>query len=215
MVGRGSMVGRGVCLSLGVLGVALITNISNITSVVISVVVDMLGPAVGKSNIVGTSNVAGSILGLNLVEGSLGVVISNSVLEGVWLWGLIISLSVVSSLDRCMVRGRGMVGRSSMDNRGMVRGRGMVGGSSMNNRGVVGRGRSVSLSVDNRGMVGRGWGVGRGLVNSMSNSMTSISSSTGRGDLMKTLVVVSLGNGGMAGSKGLGLSKVSHFSISL
>jgi len=201
VVGRGSMVGRGVGLSLRVLGVAFVGDIGNITGVVISVVVDMLGPAVGKSNRVGSSNVASSILGLNLVEGSLGVVISNSVLEGVWLWGLIIGLSVVSSLHRSMVGGRGMVGRSSMDDRGMV------GGSSMDNRGVV-RGRGV---VGGRGMVGRS------SMDSMSNGMSSISisSSAGRGDLMKSLVVVSLGNGGMAGSEGLGLSKVSHLSVSL
>ena len=201
MVGRGSMVGRGVGLSLRVLGVALVGDIGNITGVVISVVVDMLGPAVGKSNRVGSSNVASSILGLNLVEGSLGVVISNSVLEGVWLWGLIIDLCMVSSLDRGVVGSGGMVGRGGMDNRGVVGGRGMVSRGSMDDRGVV-RGRGM---------------VGGGSMDSMSNGMSSISvsSSAGRGDLMKSLVVVSLGNGGMAGSEGLGLSKVSHLSVSL
>ena len=184
MVDRGSMVCRGVGLSLRVLGVAIVGDIGNITGVVISVVVDMLGPAVGKSNRVGSSNVASSILGLNLVESSLGVVISNSVLEGVWLWGLIIGLCMVSSLDRGVVGSGGMVGRGGMDNRGVVRGRGMV---------------------------------GRGSMDSMSNGMSSISvsSSAGRGDLMKSLVVVSLSNGGMAGSEGLGLSQVSHLSVSL
>merc|ERR1712209_351882 len=87
---------------LGVLSSALIGDIGDISIISIAGVANVLDSAIGKSNRVRSLDIAGSIRGLLSVEGSLGVVISNSVGVGVggdlirvglsmvsWSWGVV------------------------------------------------------------------------------------------------------------------------------
>ena len=136
---RGSMVSSS--RGRGVLGLSGVGHLSNVAGVVVSVVVHGLDPAVGEVDRVGSLNPTVAIVGLGLAEGSIGVVISDSV--GVGVGG-----------------GLGQVGggvASSVSHRGVVgRGRGVI-GRSADYRGVVGRGGGVvdrSRSVVHRG--GRG-----------------------------------------------------------
>jgi len=64
--------GRGVVgLEFGVLGFALIGDLSNISVVTVGGICHMLGSTIGKSNGVRSGGVTSSILGLSSVEGSL------------------------------------------------------------------------------------------------------------------------------------------------
>merc|ERR1712154_105991 len=63
---------------------SFIGDISNITIIVIGMVVDMLDSAIGKVDRVRTINDTSSIIVLRLLESSTGVVISNSVVVSVW-----------------------------------------------------------------------------------------------------------------------------------
>merc|ERR1711922_26210 len=126
MVDRGGMVGRGGMMNLRIGSISLVGDISNIAIVATSGVLDVLGPAVRKSNRVGALDIAVVITGLSSVEGSLGVVVSNSVLEGVGLGGLVIGNGVVGVGDR---------GVHSMD-RGSVVDRDVDNGDSVVDGGV-------------------------------------------------------------------------------
>jgi len=57
----------------------LIGHISNITIIIIGMIVDMLNTAIRKVNRVGSFNNTSTIIGLSLVESSTRVVISNSI----------------------------------------------------------------------------------------------------------------------------------------
>merc|ERR1712209_38413 len=94
---------------LGVLSSALIGDISDISIISIAGVANMLDSAIGKSNRVRSLDIAGSIRGLLSVEGSLGVVISNSVGVGVGGDLIRVGLSMVSWSG-------GVVGWSSVSN---------------------------------------------------------------------------------------------------
>merc|ERR1712209_243946 len=96
---------------LGVLSSALIGDIGDISIISIAGVANVLDSAIGKSNRVGSLDIAGSIRGLLSVEVSLGVVISNSVGVGVGRDLIRVGLSMVSW-------SRGVVGWSSMDSVG-------------------------------------------------------------------------------------------------
>merc|ERR1719322_1484273 len=98
---------------------SLIGDISNISIITIGSVGHSLDSAIRKSNSVGSLNIAGSIRCLLSIEGSLGVVISNSVGVGVGGDLIGISLSLVSW-------GWGMIGWSGNN-------WGMIGGSSVGN----------------------------------------------------------------------------------
>ena len=112
------MVGRG--RSIRVSSNSIISDISDISVVVVGGVLDMLGTAIRKSNIIRSRNNTSSISSLSSVEVSLGVVISNSVLVGIGL----ISIGWL----------RGMVSRGSVDSRGVVSRGSMVDRSSMVSR---------------------------------------------------------------------------------
>merc|ERR1712223_1148217 len=73
-----------------VLGSSFVGNIGNVTVVVVSSIGYSLNTSVGKVDLVrSTDSLAiSSLLG---VEVGAGVIISNTVLEGVWFWGLIVS----------------------------------------------------------------------------------------------------------------------------
>jgi len=173
--GRGSVVSSG--RGSGVLGLSGVSHISNIAVIVVGVVGDSLGPAIGKSNGVGSSNNTVAVIVLLLVESSLGVVISHSVGE---LVGRHLS-KVGSSIAG--LHG-GVVSGGSVDNRGVVDngGRGIGGG------GVVGSG------VDHRGVV-------RGSVDSVVESMDSVGNNT----VSTVESVGGISNDGSVGSEGLAL----------
>merc|ERR1719500_1130359 len=130
---RGSMVGRGgmdnrcsmISRGLRVGSSSFIGDISNISLIAISLVVDMLGTAIRKSNRVGSCSIASTITSLSSVECSLGVVISNSVSVGVGRRN--IRVSWLSMIGRSS-----MVSWGSMDNRGMI-GRSMGNSNWMSN----------------------------------------------------------------------------------
>merc|ERR1719320_2235485 len=138
---RGGL-GRSIGLGLRVVGNSLIGHISNITVVVVSGVVHGLGPAIRKSNGVRSSDGTIAIRGLSSVEGSLGVVISNTILVGVGLRSLLVLSGGVVGGSRLVGRGRGVVGGGLVHNRGMVDNRGsVVSRGMMDNRGsMVSRG---------------------------------------------------------------------------
>ena len=75
----------GIGLDLRVGSNTLIGDLSNITVVVVSGVLHMLDPAVGKGNRVGAQDITVGISRLSSVEGSLGVVILDSILVSVRL----------------------------------------------------------------------------------------------------------------------------------
>merc|ERR1740122_282819 len=125
----------------GVHGLSGVSHVSDIAVVVVGVVGHGLGAAIGKSNRVGSSNNTVTIIVLLLLEGSLGVVIGDSVGEHVGR-GLSKVSSGISSLHG------GVVSGSVVDNWGGGVGGGGVVGSGVNHRGVV-RG-SVVDSVDSR-----------------------------------------------------------------
>merc|ERR1719288_567433 len=77
---------------------SLIGDISNITIIVVGVVLDMLDSAVGKVDRVFSINNTSSIVVLSLLESSTRVVISNSI--GVRVWGRLSKvISNISSMD--------------------------------------------------------------------------------------------------------------------
>ena len=172
MVDRSSIGRGGIGLGLtgvatsrgrGVDGLSRVGHVSNKAVGVVSVVGDGLDPAVGKRNSVRATDNAVGIARLLGVEVGLGVVVRDTIGEGVGLWGLLgVFHRGVVGRGRSMVdhRGRGMV---SNRGRGMVGNRGMVSsGSSVDNSVVaVADAVSVSDSVSNMGHVGHGGSAGQ------------------------------------------------------
>ena len=64
-------------------GSAIVGDLGNVTIGVVSVVADVLDPAVGEVDGVGTVPETGSVVGLGLLEGSARDLVSNAVLVGV------------------------------------------------------------------------------------------------------------------------------------
>ena len=155
---------RCIGLNLRVDGNSLVRYISNISIIVVSSVLNVLGSAIRKSNRVRSDNSTTAISRFSSLESSLRVVIRNSIGVGVWLRGLF--LLVIGG--RGVIRSRGMIrGRGIMDNRGSIRGRGSMVGSSMVDRGGMVDGSSMvgSSMVDRGGMVGS-----RGISSTIGNS---------------------------------------------
>ena len=166
-IGRGSiglgLTGIATSRGRGVDGLSRVGHVSNKAVGVVSVVGDGLDPAVGKRNSVRATDNAVGITRLLGVEVGLGVVVRDTIGEGVGLWGLLgVFHRGVVGRGRSMVdhRGRGMV---SNRGRGMVGNRGMVSsGSSVDNSVVaVADAVSVSYSVSNMGHVGHGGSAGQ------------------------------------------------------
>jgi len=210
MVSRGRVVrgwGSMVRLGLRVDRDSLVRYISNVTVVVVGGVLNVLGPAIGKSNRVAASNSTVGIGCLGSVESGLGVVISNTILKSIRSGLLLlisgggVAISRGGMVDNGSVgndgggvhgvgNNRGVIwGRSMVNNRGVIRSRGMV-----DNRGMV---RSRGM-VDNRGMVSRGSMVGRGwgITNMVGNSSRSMDSS-------HLLLITSISMDSLRGSVGL------------
>ena len=166
-IGRGGiglgLTGVATSRGRGVDGLSRVGHVSNKAVGVVSVVGDGLDPAVGKRNSVRATDNAVGIARLLGVEVCLGVVVRDTIGEGVGLWGLLgVFHRGVVGRGRSMVdhRGRGMV---SNRGGGMVGNRSMVGsGSSVDNSVVaVADAVSVSNSVSNMGHVGHGGGAGQ------------------------------------------------------
>merc|ERR1719431_299540 len=135
--------GRVVRLGLGVDRDSLVGHIGDITVVVVGGVLNVLGPAIGKSNRVATSDGAVGISGLGSIELGLGVVISNTILIGIGSGHLLLS-GVVGGGDNggSVVHNRG-VNNGGVDNGSMVdKGSSMVDqrGSMVEKRSMVDRG---------------------------------------------------------------------------
>jgi len=172
--GRSSVVSTG--RGRGVGSLSGVSHVSNVAVVVVGVVSDSLGSAIGKSNGVGSSNNTVAVIVLLLVESSLGVVVSHSIGELVGRHLSKVS-SGISSLHG------GVISGGVMDNGGSVVGRGGV-----NHRGsVVGRG-----GMDHRGSV-----VGSGMMDSVD--------SVGNNTVSTVQSVGGISNDGSVGSEGLAL----------
>ena len=152
-----SGLGGDVGLGLGVDRGALVGDLGDVAVDVVSGVLHVLDPAVGKGDRVGSRDNTVGIAGLSSVEVGLGVVVGNTVSVGVGLRGLLgvhnSNRGVVSRGSHLHNRGRGMVGRGGVDDWG-----GVV-DSVGNNRGSVGNcvvshdGGSVHSVVGKRGGV--------------------------------------------------------------
>lgn len=111
---------------------SLVGDLSNISVIVVGVVVDMLGATIGKSNGVGASLGSSAVGRLLSVEGRGRVVISHSIVEVV---GGDLSETISQGMSNSMGNNRGsMIDRGSMHYRGSVHY-----GGSMDHR-AVGRG---------------------------------------------------------------------------
>jgi len=202
-----------------IVGLSLVGHISNIAIIVVGMVLDVLDPAVRKVDRVLAINNTGAIIVLSLLEGSSGVVISNSVCVGVGrdLRQVISNISSVMGHRGVVSRGgvnhRGVIGGGSMDSVSNDRG-GMHGVSNsvvgeansvMGKRGVDGVGNSV---VGERGVDG---------VNSVGNN--SISSVKSVGGISHDSGVgsegLALGGGPVLSLVGLAHGLVAHLAVSV
>merc|ERR1719228_1777477 len=105
MICRRSMVCRSRMYS-SILRNSLIRNISNISSIIINMVVNILGTSIRKSNSVGSFNITITISSLPSIVVSTRIVIMHSVLIAVGSWYILVDWS--------------MICRSCMDNRSMM-----------------------------------------------------------------------------------------------
>ena len=170
--------------SSSVMWLSLIGDISNITIIVVGVVLDVLDSAVGKVDRVFSINNTSSVVVLSLLESSTRVVISNSISISVDSWA-IISRRRVSWVNNGSMVDRGMVDRG-MVNRDMVD-RGVVDRSSMKDGSMVD-------SMMNRGMVNSM--MSRCMMNSMMERCGMED-----GSMVSMNIFVGMeGNGGMVGS---------------
>merc|ERR1719429_348305 len=192
MVGGGRGRGWDIGLLLWVDSGSLVCDIGDISIITIAGVLDMLDTSIRKSNRVGSGDVGGTIRLLSSVEVGLGVVISNSVGEGVGgdLIGVLLGLVSWS---------RGVVGWSSLHNNWSNNW-----GSLHNNWSSVGNNWSVDSvgnnggSMDGVGSVDSNWGS----MDSMSNSVVgSEVSSMGDHTSVADGGVVSNVRGGEGGSE--------------
>jgi len=178
---------------------SLVGDISDITIIVIGMILDVLDSAVGKVDGVFTIDNTGSVIVLSLLESSTRVVISNSV--GVGVWGNLSKvISNISGLHWGMVSwGWGMVSWSSMD-------------SMSNNWGSMD-------SVVNWGMdsVSNNWGSMDSMVNwgmdSMVNWGMDSMDSMGDNSISTVKSVGSISNNSSMGSESLALCCASVFSL--
>merc|ERR1719317_904906 len=99
MVSRG-MMSRGM-MSRSIGGMSIILDISHISSVVVSMIVDVLGPAIGKEDRVGPLYIARAISALSGIEVGSRVIIMHSILVAVGFGLLLVGWCMM----RCMVGG--------------------------------------------------------------------------------------------------------------
>merc|ERR1712106_237409 len=138
----------------------IIGNISNITIIIIGMIVDMLSTAIRKVDRVWSFYNSGTIIGLSLAESSTRVVISNSIGVRVGRW-----LSKV----RLGISTNGMVGNnwSMVDNRSMGNSNWVSNTMTKSMRNRVGHSMANSMS---KAMSSR---VGKSMANSMSKAVSN------------------------------------------
>merc|ERR1712124_134500 len=100
--------------SVGIRSNTIISDISNITIIIIGMIVDMLDTAIRKVDRVGTFYNTSTIIGLSLVEGSTRVVISNSI--GVRVGRGLSKVRLGISTNSMVSNNWGMVDNRSMGN---------------------------------------------------------------------------------------------------
>merc|ERR1719481_391469 len=110
--------GNWVSNSVGIRSNTIISHISNITIIIIGMIVDMLGTAIRKVDRVGTFYNTSTIIGLSLVEGSTRVVISNSI--GVRVGRGLSKVRLGISTNSMVSNNWGMVDNRSMGNSNWV-----------------------------------------------------------------------------------------------
>merc|ERR1712020_547773 len=103
---------------IGIRSNTIISDISNITIIIIGMIVDMLGTAIRKVDRVGTFYNTSTIIGLRLVEGSTRVVISNSI--GVRVGRGLSKVRLGISTNSMVSNNRGMVDNRCMGNSNWV-----------------------------------------------------------------------------------------------
>jgi len=115
-------------------GDSIISDLGNISIIVIGAIVDSLGTAVRESNRVGASLGSKTIRRLSSIEVGVGVVISNSIV-------VVVGGDLSQTISNSMGYNRGVVSRGGMNHRGGMDHRGSmdhsswaVGRGSMNNR---------------------------------------------------------------------------------
>merc|ERR1712020_711019 len=104
--------------SVGIRSNTIISDISNITIIIIGMIADMLGTAIRKVDRVGTFYNTSTIIGLSLVEGSTRVVISNSI--GVRVGRGLSKVRLGISTNSMVSDNWGMVDNRSMSNSNWV-----------------------------------------------------------------------------------------------
>merc|ERR1719187_2556797 len=100
--------------SVGIRSNTIISHISDVTIIIIGMIVDMLGTAIRKVDRVGTFYNTSTIIGLSLVEGSTRVVISNSI--GVRVGRGLSKVRLGISTNSMVSNNWGMVNNRSMCN---------------------------------------------------------------------------------------------------
>merc|ERR1711887_526027 len=128
-------VGNGVRISSS----TIISNISYVSIIIISMVVDMLNAAIRKVDRVGTLYNTSTIIGLSLVECSTRIIIRNSIIVRV---GRRFSKVRLGISTNSMSNNWSMMNNRSMDNRSMV-----DNGSMVDNR--MGNSNWMSYSMTN------------------------------------------------------------------
>jgi len=217
LVSRGGLVGG----LLGVDSSSLVGDLSHVSVISVGGVGHLLDSAIGKSDSVGSLDIAGTIGSLLGVEVGLGIVISNSVGEGVGgdLIGVLLSLVSRGGL----VSRSGSVSWGGVDSVSNWSGVDSVsnhrsGVDSMSNHwsGVDSVSSVVQGSVDKRGVVGDSVVDGGDRVEGEDSSLANwnrLVGSNGRLDLSKTLGVVHLTHRGVSGTECLGLDQTPLLSM--
>merc|ERR1719431_1723201 len=142
--------------SVGICSNTIISDISNITIIIIGMIFDMLGTAIRKVDRVGTFYNTSTIIGLSLVEGSTRVVISNSI--GVRVGRGLSKVRLDISSNSMVSNNWGMVDNRGMSNSNWV-------SNSMSN--------SMSKSMSNRMSNTMSYSMSKSMSNRMSNNTSS------------------------------------------
>merc|ERR1712055_812047 len=154
--GMSNSMGNRMSNSISICSNTIISDISNITIIIIGMIVDMLGTAIRKVDRVGTFYNTSTIIGLSLVEGSTGVVISNSI--GVRVGRGLSKVRLSISSNSMMSNNWGVVDNRSMGNSNWV-------SDSMSN--------SMSKSMSNRMSNTMSNSMSKSMSNRVSNSMSN------------------------------------------
>merc|ERR1711887_217030 len=116
--GMSNSMGNRMSNSISICSSTIISDISNITIIIIGMIVDMLATAIRKVDRVGTFYNTSTIIGLSLVEGSTRVVISNSI--GVRVRRGLSKVRMGISSNSMVSNNWGMVDNRSMGNSNWV-----------------------------------------------------------------------------------------------